>query len=77
MTFLLFLAGLALLEYIVGRKSRAGVPTTKERKGYLAESTNSAGLLSLAQAVEQPDGTPTDSTPDHKQVVHKSGSDGV
>ena len=77
MTFLLFLAALAVMEYIVSRKSPPRSQTTKETKEYLAQNAASSGLFSPADAVDQPAGTPTDSTDDHKEVVHESGSDRV
>ncbi len=77
MTFLLFLAALALMEYIVNRKSPPVSQTTKETKEYSVQNAASSGLFSLAQAVDKPAGTPTDSTEDHKEVVHESGSDRV
>jgi len=81
MTFLLFLASVAVIEYILRRdRPPSGQPPIKKQvRSYAMSSTPAAdtGLLSLAQAVEQHGQGPETGTVDHEQAAHKSGADRV
>jgi len=82
MTFLLFLASLAVLESILHRDrpgshhqtEKKEVPLNKTAGDDLAEGP---GLLSLAQAVERHGRGETIGTIDHGEAVHKPGADRV
>ena len=79
MTFVLFLASMAVLEYIL-RGEQPSRQTTEIKEDRTKNSTASnppadSGLLSLAQAIErQGSGQPV-GTLDHQETLRKEGVD--
>lgn len=81
MTFLLFLASLAVIEYILSR-DRSNPTQTNDNKQLISEQstrvpTADSGLLSLAKAIEEGGRGQQVGTVDHEQPAHKQGVDGV
>ena len=81
MTFFLFLASVAVLEYILTREKHATRPGNTKKfplpPNLAKQPAADSSLASLANALEQ-FGTPPDvSTPQHQEAVHKPGTDRV
>ena len=81
MTFLLFLASLAVIEYILSRDrpDPTQVIDNKTLKSMKPQPVRdvSSGLLSLAEAIEERGRGQEVGTADHEQPTHKPGVDGV
>lgn len=73
MTFLLFLASVAVLEYILGREKRSTVHPPKNQW----VSAESGGLMALANAVEQQGRGQTAGTVEPLTAVPKGEGDRV
>lgn len=77
MSFVLFLASLLVIEYIVSRK-RPRAPQGPRTKRDIAEGNASAeSLVSLAQAVGRSESNLTVGTPEPSAVAPKGRVDGV
>ena len=77
MSFLLFLASLAVMEYILSRKPHRA-PQKPRNKGDTAETNLSPdGLISLARAVGHSESNLTVGTPEPSASAPKGRVDGV